>query len=51
MTRELVILITEDGHILIHGEDMPDLEELEELIGQAGKPEVEEVIKNCRLCG
>lgn len=50
MIRQLVILVADDGRILIHGDDLPDLEDLEALVGEA-PPEVEELISNCRLCG
>lgn len=51
MIRQLDILVTAEGTIKIHGDDLPDLEELEALLGQAEAPVAEEIIKNCRLCG
>lgn len=50
MIRQLDILVAE-GKIFIMGDDMPDLEELEELIGEAPPAEVEEIIANNRICG
>lgn len=50
MIRQLDILITPEGQILIHGDDLPDLEDLETMVGE-DPPEVEDIIKNCRLCG
>jgi len=51
MTRTIVILITDEGAILLHGDDLPNLKGLEELVGDDSPPEVEEITKNCRLCG
>ena len=51
MIRQLDILITKDGTIKIHGDDLPELAELEELLGKQAEPEIEEIVKNCRLCG
>lgn len=51
MKRQLYIIIEEDGTIRLHGDDLPELAELEALVGQAEAPVIEEIVKNCRLCG
>lgn len=51
MIRQLDILITEDGKIKVHGDDLPDMDALAELLGEQTEPAVEQIISNYRLCG